>query len=1018
MVREDFSCVYHCFNATSMVYNKSCVTECPRDSPFNESGICVSKCSTYNILYGSVCIRDCPVNMFRYNKTCTTSCPKLAPFDFEALNTKFCLESCPDFTLVHRHVCKLQCPDGFFLWNRTCVRTCPDSAPIIYVLNKRVPQFKIPICITNCPDDTFSDGISCVKTCDKNMYVFNSTCVDRCPTSHRLLEGSTSPYSCVSQCRIAENLNDNRCTAECPDDKLVFDRTCVSECPISNPLVLNQECLSQCPIYLLNESGTCVSRCSKGHYMFNRYCVKRCPETHRYMAYGKCNTNCSIYNLLIWNNSCFSSCPKQAMYTFNQTCLTVCPLSHPFDKSGRTSRYSYQVIHYCVASCSDNISPAIFIYGGKCKCSAHLLSHNFTCVENCPSPYNLVHNGECLTQCPNHFVGYNNTCQASCPEHAKYVYDGLCREACPSSHPYYAAALSYPNSLTCLESCTDSNKSPGRFLYNMTCVKRCPNATVLYGSNCIQKCPLDNSLIYKKEDNGNYIIVCVDKCPVTTFTRGKNCYDQCPEPLASYLPNRTCLEQCPKHRRFRYRFRTNVNTFTYRCKSSCDKIIFDSTSCVDVCPPDTPFEFGQTCVRKCPATHMFHEQQKYRCLAECKPPLVEVNHTCFRSCPASIPFLMNNTCVEKCPKPFNMTSPSFQGPTCVRKCLHPLLRENNKCTQACTGKFIVNNVCEDIIGCPNEYRYIEKSSRGTICRKVCQENEFVFEDVQCTKKCPKFDVENQCVESCPDTHPYTVKLIYSFKRDSTCYSTCPKLTYDNSCVNSCPPSYLVFKSKKTCVKECPASDPIKSNGECLKTCPGSKIASEKNTCIDKFECDSSKGLHVYDSKCVTQCPSGTYRNYQDNTCSPMSLGYILLITVLAVIGITCLFGAYLVFRRNSFYRQKLISNNVEQAETDDGCLTLEIDATDDAVGHECDASALEMYNNSPGYRQNTPTIQTMDDSSRYNDDTQPRGAVDDSSRYKQNTQPDGTLDDSSRSKQDKPPMEIVDVSPRYKHDTP
>ncbi|XP_060069394.1 proprotein convertase subtilisin/kexin type 5-like [Ylistrum balloti] len=889
MISDEYTCVYSCSNKSELIYNGTCLSECPQHHPYNESGVCVSECSTLNVLYSNSCVRACPVEMFRYNRTCQSSCPRQAPYDIDVFNTKFCLESCPDFTSIDRNECKVQCPKGAeFLWNKTCVKS-------------------------SCPDSMFSDGISCLDSCDKHMYVFNSTCVNRCPTNHSLLDGTSKPYSCISQCRTSQVLDGDHCAAECSSGKLMFNGTCVTQCPESNPLVVNQTCLSRCPDNLFNDSGVCVDKCSIGYYAYNQSCVRACPETHKYVYRGKCNNDCSIYSLLHFNDSCISRCPPN-QYIFNNTCLEVCPLSHPFSKG-----------HYCVTSCNDPI-----FYWAECKCSGNFLSYNSTCVEKCPTESPFINNQKCVTRCPNSLVSYNYSCQKFCPESAKYIYDGLCNDTCPSSYPYYATkqrkvnAYYYQRTTTivsvnyCVDTCTEVSKSPGKYIYNMTCVDRCPNTTVLSGLNCINKCPFDKPKTYKKEDNGKYILICVDDCPGTTFTWDNFCFDQCPITLASYYPNRQCLELCPKDRRFRYRFKTNGNEVAFKCESTCDKNIFENNTCADVCPSESPFLSGQTCVSECPASQTFRDESGYHCFAACKPPLLQLNHTCYNTCPASNPFVFNNRCVEECPATFNLTAPSPQGRACVQACKPPLLREHNRCILRCTDKFIIENVCEDVSGCPSEYRYIDLSSRGKFCRKVCPDSEFISGEFTCIKKCPKFAVGNQCVDKCPETHPFTFK--HSYSRDTTkCYRACPKLTFDKTCVDYCPSSYMVLESNSTCVKECPLSDPIKTWNSCLKTCSGTKILSSQNTCIYESECRFSKGHHVYESKCVELCPPRTYLDSY-NHCVPFQIGIAIAVILLGLAGFICLAGAYAISRRTKcllITRPKNMDEEVGNADSDD-----------------------------------------------------------------------------------------------------
>jgi hypothetical protein len=75
-----------------------------------------------------------------------------------------------------------QCQDGFYLLDGRCYQKCPEGTnadDVNFVCLK-----KPPCNINNC-DECYSNNPTTCKTCQRGTFMYNSSCLDKCPEGYR-----------------------------------------------------------------------------------------------------------------------------------------------------------------------------------------------------------------------------------------------------------------------------------------------------------------------------------------------------------------------------------------------------------------------------------------------------------------------------------------------------------------------------------------------------------------------------------------------------------------------------------------------------------------------------------------------------------------------------------------------------------------------------------------------------------------------------------------------------------------
>lgn len=885
---EELSCVYKCSEMFPVIFNNSCIKECPDSHRYNEVGHCVATCSSGISKRDGTCISKCPEHTYFYNKTCRDVCPSEAPYSIHIWNTSTCVHACPAFTSVNKYKCELSCPNGLdFLWNRTCVHECPLSDPFIYVLKRRLPCFAKPVCLPECPDNTYIDGKTCVATCDAQMFVFNFTCVNKCPPTHRYIHERT-------------------CSSTCPNSTVHFNSSCLSKCPANARYLYNLDCYSVCPpshpydtIYQpirdifghlsysyvdsskpycvkacdgINTHGamvfnmTCMTRCPRGLYELNNTCIKQCPK--KMIVWGhKCVDNCPS-NVLEFNTNCINHCPTKAKYILDGQCISICPSTHPYYSSVYNNPYYFgheKRKHYCVQACNDtNKSPGDMIY-------------NMTCVKLCPSGFFTL-NRTCVKQCPNTMLVLGQACTEHCPV--------------------------------------------GKVTWKYQCITHCPNTTVLLNSKCVMKCPTSHRYLYHKNNRGSFVDECVSECPGNSFVWKSNCFDQCPEYLTSLSANRSCVRTCPDSHMYRYKFTTNLKYTAFRCQTSCeDQRYIDGDLCVPTCPDTKRYSLARVCLDKCPDKHPFVDAKTDICLTKCASTSVILNKFCYENCPKEAIYLVGNQCKKSCPESLTLISSQSKGDVCDDKCHDPYILENKTCVRSCSkDKVIINNECGEFQYCPRKYKYSEVSKHGLICRTKCLDNQFIDQN-RCVEKCPKFYRQDKhCVDECPKVSGELV---------GGCYASCPQgsFSYKQSCTDTCPDNMFSVEGIRICAKQCPTSHPfVRSiDNRCVKKCDDGQLYDENKKCMEKYECDTTKGFFIYNKEqCVTKCPVHSFRSILGTSCIEVTNGFLVTMSLLLILGL----GFYVLACVQCFKTTKG-SRSVVHRKSSDSAPLLQEDSNED-----------------------------------------------------------------------------------------
>ncbi|XP_069107381.1 proprotein convertase subtilisin/kexin type 5-like [Argopecten irradians] len=928
MYIEEQSCVYTCSKSKPHMFNYTCVMDCPRTYPYTENNICVMNCSIGYVQLGNSCVKACPHGKYRTKTNCVDSCSSEGMFELVIWNTGLCLANCPLFTNINGNICNTHCPHGSdLLWNMSCVGQCPDSMPFVYVLSKRLPPFETPVCLPVCPDQTYVDGRTCVVKCSQGMRIDDRNCVRNCPSVRKFIHQE----KCLSICPSNLVVHGTSCVQNCPANaKYTFNSTCIDKCP-TGYAVLGDECVTSCPGALILFQGKCSLTCPNDLFIFNGSCVDRCPLTHQYKDVSSVNSVLAVI-------ACRQSCTKP--YIYNMTCSDYCPHD--------TYRYN----HTCVDNCS---KIGMFGHYSICvsKCPSGYIINDDSCSRSCPKETPFVFNGSCRSEClsthtihlpdwlfyqkiircvnscSSDRVEFNGKCVDRCPVVTAY-FNGSCVEECPLSHKFNTTSDYFRYKYQCVSNC----KVNAPFSLEDKCVNICPHFSI--NSSCVARCPESHSFVYHERAGRSQ---CVKECPGNTYTIYNKCYKQCLDPLVSFLGNLSCLQQCPTTHKFRYMYSNNEKLF--RCEKTCSKPLFISgDKCLHNCPVSKPYSKGQTCVATCGSSYPFFHPVTKQCLKDCPQPYVLSNNTCIQKCPPDARFLVNNVCTKSCPPAMKLWSPQQKGNVCGSTCTHGFVEQNKTCVTSCSGgHVIINNKCTGSKYCPREYKYTESSSNGNICRKSCLKGQYI-QSLTCVRQCSKYYVENECVDRCPITHPYTdIQRFRTGSFPKECHKNCKPSQYVEGfhCTSLCN-SGLYIAMDKTCVNKCPPSHPFRRknilDAVCDKACGDSYLVDQNNNCMEEQKCKDQKDMFIYKDKCVQECPPHSFLDMTNTRCLSLSdgtliIGFILITISMALVVCTCclLKCRYPSFQTN---KSKDLEDNDEESH-----LLLDVNGEGDCGAETC-----------------------------------------------------------------------------------
>ena len=150
--------------------------------------------------------------------------------------------------------------------NYTCLLLCPDTYT-------SVNQTCTP-CSSNCYT---CSTLSLCLTCPSNLYLFNATCLNPCPSAYYPNTTTAKCAPCHYTCTTCTN------TSYC------------THCSIGYQLQTNFTCISTCPNYQVPVNGICLN-CSS--------MCSTCQQTT-----NNCTACYTPYYYAPTQNACYNSCP-------------------------------------------------------------------------------------------------------------------------------------------------------------------------------------------------------------------------------------------------------------------------------------------------------------------------------------------------------------------------------------------------------------------------------------------------------------------------------------------------------------------------------------------------------------------------------------------------------------------------------------------------------------------------------------------------------------------------------------
>lgn len=149
-----------------------------------------------------------------------------------------------------------------------------------------------------------------------------------------------------------------------------------------------------------------------------------------------------------------------------------------------------------------------------------------------------------------------------------------------------------------------------------------------------------------------------------------------------------------------------------------------------------------------------------------------------------------------------------------------------------------------------------KHSHHVDCYKKCPNGYNIFNETQCTRRCPKkakYEINGTCVADCPGDSIFILPNV-----------DCTYGCNDNDvCITECPANYLINGNE--CIKECPSSRKHVFNNTCNENCPidhnYKQFEADHYKCLD--QCPATVLVHNFN--CIYWCPDDTLYNV-NRTC--------------------------------------------------------------------------------------------------------------------------------------------------------
>jgi len=825
-------------NATFIAYSddnkKKCVINCDSTHHFYyefgklSTGEIVYKCtgncttnSSYNLQYGSKCVKECPEETFLDGDTCKLKC--------ESSDSKFKRIISTDGTRSYK--CTNACGGNEYIGsNNECIEQCPREENFVngqqcqtycdnYYKKKdgdpghdEFGYYTIYECLDSCNDGLVLDGTKeCVTGCTEDKpYLLGKVCVSIC------LKDQIKPFS-------AYNGTHKICAEKCSNNNGLFryygdDKICVDSCGIFEHKKYHNEkendysCVSHCDLksenrfsYYKDEKYYCLTKCT----YFDESDTKKYYSTDDYICDTKCNDRNPF--LIPSQNICTSKCPDN---------LVANPSSTDDDKNVSPYRCEYTCDQGKYYYENERIC-------GQCKPNHYIIQGSQKCIEFCDQinsqknyyyyeaseDSNTIKNNTCVTECPEDkpFIDYNNHCSKECTQ---------------ESHKFYSPI-------------------------DKKCMDKCPEGTLTNGDKCVVKCPSD-----KVEDS--IAKVCLDDC----LNAQKNY-------IYYYEPDRVCLKEC-KPGDFIFK-----DGDKYKCMNNCSNVneglnrqlYIDGNKCVETCPYYRRYFVNQTaygeqniskyCMTDCPIGYEFYKYNNFECSGICtdyyitnKDPYV-IAKECVKQCDGIYPFIFmhNNThkeCVEFCPGEKMFYD---ESKTCYEECpsSSPFHEKGSfECLKECKSKIANKKTMECVTDCEVN-QFWAKEGETKMCYDNCNQTNYALFST----------FERKCVKECVSDNPYLQGNLVTGECE------CRGLYYikDNGLKDCFDPKIKLCTETNTDYK-------IQVNGtnQCTKVCFG-VLSVDEDVCYwghaDSIKCPENSMLGIFNGNIKCECQYGFYMNLKN-----------------------------------------------------------------------------------------------------------------------------------------------------------
>ena len=550
------------------------------------------------------------------------------------------------------------------------------------------------------------------------------------------------------------------------------------------------------------------------------------------------------------------------------------------------------------------------------------------CVDKCPYNYQYYdkESKKCLDDClyENYYLKRekrdDNTfifrCSDSCittpSDQKEYVYIdsttstapiNYCLDECPNEAKYTNEDSENPN--LCIENCLS-----GQFLKEKICSNTCSstskiivdiNKEILICKESLESCPIDYPYSYgdnyclKSCKDSNSTLLTGELKKVTYLNETKK---ECLEQSEGYIDEIELkwVESCKSSSSGPY-WEGNV------CKSSCDKIKFDTLECVNGCTDDFTVKDSNFCYSKCPGEKNFFNQanpkecqtcnyprdpehpeygegfynNERKCYTSCNNFSQEHYHNngdnyCFTGgCKTIYKFKPSdqNICYSSCEEIKSLGYIYEKDYICYKETEKPTPEEGTYIYYSSSGIYKYTKNQEDCL--KEGYSYLE----GSECVKQCSSG-------QNYKKLPSNNKLGICFtfSSLDTTDSISSECKFYNKTTKICSDSCDFFIIEDSessdyvsqnkenCVLECPESLYEYGKEKKCKSDCTLNFVSEESGKkkCMYSCDKFQLDTEQSSspkkCVDKCKKDDGKFINFKiengNKICIDPCGDNEY----------------------------------------------------------------------------------------------------------------------------------------------------------------